>query len=99
MLRGPAYSRPFPYRGENEQGFRRSGAGESRPMASEGSGALAEEVALAPAHTGRESEVRAAIPPARSPPLQPEDRPRLSSQGSLPATLITTRPSGRQVLR
>jgi hypothetical protein len=42
-----------------------------------------EEVVLAPAQTGRESGGRAALPTAGSPPLQPEDRPALPSQGSI----------------
>src|ERR1700694_324797 len=36
MLRGPAYSRPVPYRRENEQALDEVRAGESRRMASEG---------------------------------------------------------------
>src|SRR5215469_4531669 len=98
MFRGSAYSRPFSYRRENEQGPRRSPRRRIAPDGERGSGAAAEEVALAPAQTGRESEVRAAIPPARSPPIQPEDRPRLPSQGSLPATLgLQLAHLGRQV--
>src|SRR5258706_11252436 len=98
MFRGPPYSRPFPYRRENEQGPRRSSRRRSAPHGERGSGTAPEEVAMAPAQTGRESEGRAALPPARSPPLQPEDRPCLPSQGSLPATLgLQLARLGRQV--
>ena len=62
-------------------------AGESRRMAQRRPRAGTEEVALAAAQTRRESESRTALPAARSAPLQPEDRPRLPSQGSLSATL------------
>jgi len=49
--------------------------------------AVAEEIALAPAQTRRESEIRATLPPARSAPVQPQDRPSLPAQGSFSATL------------
>ena len=59
-----------------------------------------EKVALAPAQAGRESEGRAALPTARSPPLQLEDRPGLPSQGSVPATLgLQLALLGREVSR
>ena len=75
-------------------------AGESRRMASEGRDAGAEEVALAAAQTRRESEDGTALPIARSAPLQLEDRTRLPSEGSLPATLgLQLARMGRKVPR
>src|SRR6266567_6875782 len=71
MLRGAAYSRPFPYRRENEQGPRRSPRRRIAPHGERGPGTATEEVALAPAQTGRESEGRAALPPPR-----PSDEPK-----------------------
>ena len=72
-------------------------AGESRRIASEG---RAEEVALAAAQTRRESENGTALPVTRSPPLQPEDRTRLPSEGSLSATLgLQLARMGRKVPR
>ena len=54
-----------------------------------------EEVPLAAAETRRKSQDRTAIPPPRSTPLQPEDRPGLPSQGSLSSSSgITTPPPG-----
>src|ERR1035438_5841932 len=100
MLRGPAYSRPFPYRRENEQGPRRSSRRRIAPHGERRPDTATEEVALAPARARTESEGGAALPPARSPPLQPEDRPCLPSQGSLPATLgLHFARLGRQVPR
>src|SRR5215467_5490014 len=87
MFRGPAYSRPVPYRRENEQGSRRSPRRRIAPHGERRPDTAPEKVALAPAQAGRESEGRAALPTARSPPLQLEDRPGLPSQGSIPATL------------
>src|SRR5262249_26573445 len=87
MFRGPAYSRPFPYRRENEQGRRRSPRRGIAPDGERRPDTAAEEFTMAPAQARRESEGGAALPPVRSPLLQPEDRPCLPSQGSLPATL------------
>src|SRR6266850_2919719 len=98
MLRGSAYSRPFPYCRENEQGPRRNPCGRIAPHGERRPDTLTEEVALAPAQARRESEGGAALPPARSPPLQLEDRPCLPSQGSLSATLgLQLARLGRQV--
>src|SRR5438477_8532236 len=79
MFRGPAYSRPFPYRRENEQGGRRSPCRRIAPHGNRGPRAGAEEVALAAAQTRGESEDGTALPAARSASLQPEDRTCLPS--------------------
>ena len=62
-------------------------AAESRRMAQRRLPAAAEEVALVRAQAQREPHRQAAVPPARSAPLQPANRPRLSAQGRLPAVL------------
>ena len=74
-------------------------AGESRRMASEGRTPLLKKSRWL--LLKREENLKeAALPPARSPPLQPEDRPCLPSQGSLPATLgLHFARLGRQVPR
>ena len=87
VLRGPAHPRPLPHRREDEQGSRRGPRRRIAPHAARRPDAGTEEVALAAAQTRREPENRTALPAARSAPLQPEDRPRLPSQGSLSATL------------
>src|SRR5712691_4651683 len=59
-----------------------------------------QEIPLAAAPPQRESRRRPALPVARSPPLQPQDRPCLPSEGSLSATVgIQFARLGRQVPR
>src|SRR5690349_3191721 len=100
MFRGPAYSRPFPYRRENEQGSRRSPRRRIAPHGERRPDTAIEEVALAPAQTPRESENRTAFPLTRSAPVQPADRPRLPSQGGLSAALgLQLARLGREVPR
>ena len=75
-------------------------AAESRRMAQEGYDAGAEEVALVLLKRKENLTDRAEVPPPRSAPLQPEDRPCLSSQGRLSAILGLQLPHlGRQVPR
>src|SRR5215472_15180112 len=56
MLRGRAYSRPFPYRRENEQSPRRSPRRRIAPHDERRPDTATEEVALAPAQAKREPE-------------------------------------------
>src|ERR1035438_7509824 len=59
MLRGPAYSRPFPYRRENEQGPRRSPRRRIAPHGERRPDTATEEVAMAPAGgTSRKGNLR-----------------------------------------
>ena len=53
-----------------------------------------EEIPLALAQAPREPHEQATISPSRPPSLQPKERPGLSSQGSLSATLGLTPPPG-----
>src|ERR1700683_3682868 len=100
MLRGASHPRSFSHRGENEQGARRSPCRRIAPHSERGRHARVEEVALAAAQTRRESENGTALPVTRSPPLQPEDRTRLPSEGSLSATLgLQLARMGRKVPR
>src|SRR5579863_8120484 len=87
MLRGASHPRSFSHRGENEQGAGRSPSRRIAPHSERGRRARAEEVALAAAQTRRESEDGTALSVTRPPPLQPEDRTCLPSEGSLSATL------------
>src|SRR5262249_7322241 len=75
-------------------------AGESRRMRSEGRAPVLKKFAVAVAKTPRESQRGTALPPPRSAPLQPEDCPRLPSEGKLSATLGLRLPHlGREVPR
>ena len=87
LLRVAAYPRPFPHRRQNEQGARRRPCRGNQPHETRGPRPCPQEVPLAVASPQRESRRRPALPPARSAPLQPQDRPCLPSQGSLSATL------------
>ena len=62
-------------------------AGESRRIASEGDVPVLKKSRWLLLKTRRESENGTALPVTRPPPLQPEDRTRLPSEGSLSATL------------
>src|ERR1039457_5567872 len=100
LLRGPAYPRPFPHRRQYEQSARPSPRRGNRPHETRGTRPCPEEVPLAVAPAQREPGRRTALPATRSPPLQPQDRPRLPSQGSLSATLgVQFARLGRQVPR
>src|ERR1035441_3046493 len=100
MFRRHAYSRPFPYRRENEQGPRRSPRRRSAPDGERRPDTSIEEVAMAPAQARRESEGGAALPPARPAPVQPDDRPGLPPQGGVSTTLgVQLALLGRQVSR
>ena len=73
-------------------------AGESRRMASEGRTPLLKKSRWLLLKREENLKGWAALPAARPPPLQPEDRPRLPAQGSLPATLgLQLARLGRQV--
>ena len=75
-------------------------AEETSRMKREGRAPGPQEIPLAAAPPQRESRRRPALPVARSPPLQPQDRPCLPSQGSLSATLgISFARLGRPVPR
>src|ERR1700683_2705905 len=69
VLRGPPYSRPFPYRRQNEPGSRRSPRRGITPHGQRRAETASAEVPLAPAQTRRESQDRTALPPPRSAPL------------------------------
>ena len=62
-------------------------AAESRQMAQEGYAPLLKKIALVRAQAQRESHRSAEVPPARSAPLQPPNRPCLSPQRRLSAVL------------
>src|SRR4029078_2451347 len=62
-------------------------AGESRRMAMEGRTPVLKKSRWLLLQTRRDSQDRTALPAARPPPLQPEYRPCLPSQGSISATL------------
>src|SRR3984893_16738542 len=95
LLRVAAYPRPFPHRRQNEQGARQRPCRGNQPHDTRGPRPCPQEVPLAVASPERESRRRPALPPARSAPLQPQDRPCLPSQGSLSANSGNTiRPPG-----
>jgi hypothetical protein len=87
LLRGPAYPRPLSRRRQYEQGTGQRPCRENQPDETRGPRPGPQEIPLATAPPQRESRRRPALPVARSPPLQPQDRPSLPSQGSLSATL------------
>ena len=99
MFPGPAYPRPFPYRGQMNKALDEVRAA-NRAYGGRGDGSGAEEVALAAAAAVREPANRTALSTARCAALQPEDRPGLPSEGSFSATLGLQLPClGRKVPR
>ena len=61
MFRGPTYSRPFPYRRENEQSPRRSPRRRIAPHGERRPDTAPEEIALAPARAGKNLKVEQRI--------------------------------------
>src|ERR1035438_2134855 len=79
LLRGAAYPGPLPHRRQYEQGTRPCPCRGNKPHETRGPRPGPQEVPLAAAPPQREPRRRPALPVARSPSLQPQDRPRLPS--------------------
>src|ERR1019366_7259916 len=87
MLPGAAHPRSFSCRGQDEQGPGRGPCRRIAPDGAAGSRAAVEEISLVRAEAQTESHGPAEVPPPRSAPLQPANRPRLSAQGGLSTVL------------
>src|ERR1035441_7581182 len=96
----PGTTRPARAAASDDPARQAGPARKTRPQETGGTRPCPEEVPLAVAPAQREPGRRTALPATRSPPLQPQDRPRLPSQGSLSATLgVQFARLGRQVPR